>query len=281
MKIIKYPSKSDWAEIIRRPVQDLADIDAQVEPILRAVCEEGDKALIRYSKLFDKVDLESLAVSEQDLDLADRLVDEDLKASIEMAIKNIQSFHQAQLTVEDKIETSPGVWCWRKNVAIEKVGLYIPGGSAPLFSTVIMLAVPAKIAGCDEIVLCTPPDKQGNIHPAILYSARRLGIRNIYKAGGAQAIAAMAYGTETIPRVYKIFGPGNQYVTAAKMCVNREGTAIDMPAGPSEVVVLAGEGANPEFIASDLLAQAEHGPDSQVILITDSADLVDEVKLAV
>ena len=201
--------------------------------------------------------------------------------AINTAIKNITSFHEVQLLKEDKVETSPGVNCWRKNVAIEKVGLYIPGGTAPLFSTVIMLAVPAKIAGCAEIVLCTPPDKTGMVHPAILYSANRLGIGKIYKAGGAQAIAAMAYGTETIPKVYKIFGPGNQYVTAAKMRVSLEGTAIDMPAGPSEVVVLAGKEANPEFIASDLLSQAEHGPDSQAILITDAADLVDEVKLAV
>jgi len=281
MQVIKYPKKSEWEDIIRRPLQDLADIDAKVAPIMDAVKDEGDLALIRYSKLFDWVDLKEIRVNPDEIERAVEGVDEELKKSIDAAIENIESFHQTQLIQEERIETSPGVWCWRRNVAIEKVGLYIPGGTAPLFSTVIMLAVPANIAGCSEIVLCTPPDKEGNVHPAILYSAKRLGIKKIYKAGGAQAIAAMAYGTETIPKVYKIFGPGNQYVTAAKMRVSLEGTAIDMPAGPSEVVVLAGKDANPDFIASDLLSQAEHGPDSQVILITDAADLVGAVKSAV
>ncbi len=281
MKVIKYPNRDDWAEIIRRPVQGMADIDAKIKPIMQAVRDEGDRALIRYAQLFDKVNLESIAVTDEDFNKADKLVNDDLKTSIEMAIKNIEAFHQVQLVEEDKVETNPGVWCWRKNVAIEKVGLYIPGGSAPLFSTVLMLAVPAKVVGCKEIVLCTPPDDNGNIHPAILYSAARLGVKQVYKAGGAQAIAAMAYGTETIPKTYKIFGPGNQYVTAAKMRVSLDGTAIDMPAGPSEVVVLASKGANSEFIASDLLSQAEHGPDSQVILITDDPGLIDQVQAAV
>jgi histidinol dehydrogenase len=281
MEIIKYPNRDAWEAIIHRPVQDMAEIDAKVAPIIEAVKKEGDPALIRYSKLFDKADLQDFIVGKDEINSAVQSVDEDLKKAIDVAVGNIQSFHQAQLIEEEVVQTSPGVCCWRKNVAIEKVGLYIPGGTAPLFSTVLMLAIPAHIAGCREIVLCTPPNAEGNIHPAILYSANQLGLQKIYKVGGAQAIAAMAYGTETIPKVYKIFGPGNQYVTAAKMRVNLEGTAIDMPAGPSEVVVLASGSANPDFIASDLLSQAEHGPDSQAILITDTPDMIDNVEAAV
>jgi len=259
----------------------MTDIDQTIEPVMQAVKNRGDKAVIHFSKLFDKVEPENIQVESIEISQAEKRIDPLLKSAIEQAIVNIEKFHQPQLQAESKVETSPGVWCWRKNVAIEKVGFYIPGGSAPLFSTVIMLAVPAKIAGCPEIILCTPPDKQGNIDPAILYTAKRLEIKKVFRAGGAQAIAAMAYGTDTIPRVDKIFGPGNQYVTAAKMYVNKQGTAVDMPAGPSEVVVLADDSANPAFIAADLLSQAEHGADSQVILITDSPGLIEEVMGAV
>jgi len=281
MRIIKYPEKMTWPALIRRPVQEMTDIDQTIEPVMQAVKNQGDKAVIHYSKLFDKVEPENIQVESTEISKAEERIDPLLKSAIEQAVVNIEKFHRHQLRAEPKVETSPGVWCWRKNVAIEKVGFYIPGGSAPLFSTVIMLAVPAKIAGCPEIILCTPPDKEGDIHPAILYTAKRLGIKNIFRAGGAQAIAAMAYGTDTIPRVDKIFGPGNQYVTAAKMYVNKQGTAVDMPAGPSEVVVLADDSANPAFIAADLLSQAEHGADSQVILITDSQSLIEKVMGAV
>jgi histidinol dehydrogenase len=277
MEIIKYPEINQWPIIIRRPVKEMAVIKKAVEPIMRAVKEQGDAALIHYTKVFDKVDLKSIALPTADFEETKGKIDRALISAIEDAIENIEKFHKHQLTEEIKTETSPGVWCWRRNCAIEKVGLYIPGGTAPLFSTIMMLAIPAKLAGCSEIIICTPPNRQGNIHPAMRYTAKRLGIEKIFRVGGAQAIAAMAYGTETIPQVYKIFGPGNQYVTAAKMHVNQEGTAIDMPAGPSEVVVLADATANPVFIAADLLSQAEHGADSQVILVTDSAGIIDQV----
>jgi histidinol dehydrogenase len=281
MQVIKYPEKSTWPALLHRPVQELVDIGQTIEPVMQAVRKQGDSALLHYSKLFDKVELPKIRVDSNEIDKAENRVDPLLKSAIEKAIINIEKFHQSQLSAESSVETSPGVRCWRKNVAIEKVGFYVPAGSAPLFSTVIMLAVPAKIAGCRQIILCTPPGKEGNIHPAILYTAKRLEIDKIFRVGGAQAIAAMAYGTDTIPRVDKIFGPGNQYVTAAKMYVYRQGTAVDMPAGPSEVVVVADDSANPAFIAADLLSQAEHGADSQVILITDAQKLIEKVKQAV
>ena len=282
MKVIKYPSKEKWAEILRRPALNTESLFDTVRGIIDRVRTEGDKAVIEYEATFDKAELTSLAVTNEELEEGVALVSEELKAAISLAKQNIERFHAAQKFVGKKVETMPGVTCWQKAVGIEKVGLYIPGGTAPLFSTVLMLAVPAKIAGCKEIVLCTPPDKNGNIHPAILFAARLAGVDRIFKAGGVQAIAAMAYGTESIPKVYKIFGPGNQYVTAAKQLVSLRDVAIDMPAGPSEVEVLADDSANPVFVAADLLSQAEHGVDSQAILITTSerlqAAVVEEVE---
>lgn len=279
MNIIRFPSEKEIQQIIERPVQQ--NIEERVLPIIHAVKENGDKALKEFALKFDGVNIKNLLVSESEFQEAQILVSETLKHSIATAKNNIEKFHAAQKEAGNKIETMPGVVCWRKSVAIEKVGLYIPGGSAPLFSTILMLAVPAKLAGCREIVLCTPPDKQGKIHPAILYTAQSLGITSVFKAGGAQAIAAMAYGTESIPKVYKIFGPGNQYVTAAKQIVTKEGVAIDMPAGPSEVAVIGDDSCEPDFVAADLLSQAEHGPDSQVIFITDSETVLSSVKAAV
>ena len=271
-----------WAEILRRPALNTESLFDTVRGIIDRVRTEGDKAVIEYEATFDKAELTSLAVTNEELEEGVALVSEELKAAISLAKQNIERFHAAQKFVGKKVETMPGVTCWQKAVGIEKVGLYIPGGTAPLFSTVLMLAVPAKIAGCKDIILCTPPDSKGKIHPAILFAARLAGVDRIFKAGGVQAIAAMAYGTESIPKVYKIFGPGNQYVTAAKQLVSLRDVAIDMPAGPSEVEVLADDSANPVFVAADLLSQAEHGVDSQAILITTSerlqAAVVEEVE---
>ena len=281
MQIIKYPSKETWNEILKRPTQSLADIEQKVIPILEDVKLRGDEALKFYAQKFDNVELTELSVSAKEIEEALTLVSEELKQAIEVAYSNIFKFHQQQQTKVEVIETSEGVHCWRKSVGIEKVGLYIPGGTAPLFSTVLMLAIPAKIADCKEIILCTPPNAAGKIHPVILYVANLCGIKKIYKVGGAQAIAAMAYGTEIIPQVYKIFGPGNQYVTAAKQLVNKDGIAIDMPAGPSEVLVIGDDESRPDFIAADLLSQAEHGTDSQVIFVTTEEAYLNLVHFAI
>ena len=281
MKKILYPQPNEWAELLKRPVMNMETLRGTVNEVLDRIKAEGDKAVLDYEERFDKVKLESLAVSEAEMMEAEALVPIELKAAILMAQKNIHTFHAAQKFEGKKVETVPGVTCWQKAVAIEKVGLYIPGGTAPLFSTVLMLATPAKIAGCKEIVLCTPPNKEGKVNPAILYAAQVAGVSKIFKAGGVQAIGAMAYGTESVPKVYKIFGPGNQYVMAAKQQVSLHDVAIDMPAGPSEVEVLADETANPTFVAADLLSQAEHGVDSQAVLITTSAALQQAVKAEV
>ena len=278
MKLINNPDRSQWAEILKRPVMNTENLFDTVRGIIDRVKSDGDRAVLEMEAKFDKAELTSLAVTEAELKEAETLVDEKLKAAIRLAKQNIETFHAAQRFEGKKVETMPGVTCWQKAVAIEKVGLYIPGGTAPLFSTVLMLAVPAKIAGCKEIVLCTPPDKEGRVHPAILFAAQVAGVSRIFKAGGVQAIASMAYGTESVPKVYKIFGPGNQYVTAAKQLVSLRDVAIDMPAGPSEVEVLADETANPVFVAADLLSQAEHGVDSQAMLITTSEALQQAVK---
>ena len=281
MKKILYPNKSEWTEMLRRPVLNVETLFENVGTILKEVRTNGDKAVIEYEERFDKVKLESLAVSEAEIKEAEKEVPIELKVAILLAQRNIYTFHKKQKFEGKKVETMEGVTCWQKAVGIEKVGLYIPGGTAPLFSTVLMLAVPAKIAGCKEIVLCTPPNKEGKINPAILYAAQVAGVSKIFKAGGVQAIGAMAYGTESVPKVYKIFGPGNQYVMAAKQQVAMHDVAIDMPAGPSEVEVIADETANPAFVAADLLSQAEHGMDSQVVLITTSEKLLDEVEYEV
>jgi histidinol dehydrogenase len=273
LPVCKHPNKGEWEKLLKRPSLDNSSLEASVSNILREVKLNGDEALRKFASMFDKVTLADLLVTKEEISKAEDLLQDDLKEAIKQASKNIERFHSAQLRDEDVIETMPGVKCWRKAVAIEKVGLYIPGGTAPLFSTILMLGIPAKIAGCKEIILCTPSDKQGHVNAAILFAAKLVGVTKIFKVGGAQAIAAMAYGTATIPKVYKIFGPGNQYVTAAKMLVQRDGVAIDMPAGPSEVAVLADETAEPSFIAADLLSQAEHGPDSQVVLVTTSESL--------
>ena len=278
---ISNPEKSQWQEILKRPVMNTENLFDTVRSVIDRVKEEGDRAVLDYEEKFDKVVLASLAVSEEEQQEAENLVSEDLKAAIRLAKQNIETFHAAQRFEGKKVQTQPGVTCWQKAVAIEKVGLYIPGGTAPLFSTVLMLAVPARIAGCKEIVLCTPPGRDGKVHPAVLFAAKVAGVNRIFKAGGIQAIAAMAYGTESVPKVYKIFGPGNQYVTAAKQLVSLRDVAIDMPAGPSEVEVLADETANPIFVAADLLSQAEHGVDSQAILITTSVELQQAVKVEV
>ena len=281
MKVYKYPDKKDWAEIIRRPVIDNSMLRKTVKKILKKVRLNGDKAVRKFSKEFDGVKLKQLAVTEKEINAAQITVSDELKQAIQQAKSNIETFHASQKETIKKIETMPGVICWRQLVGIEKVGLYIPGGSAPLFSTVLMLAVPAQIAGCKEIVLCTPPSKDGSINAAILYAAELCGIKNIFKAGGVQAIAAMAYGTESISRVFKIFGPGNQYVTLAKQIVQQQGIAIDMPAGPSELLVIADEAAIPEYEAADLLSQAEHGPDSQVMLLTTNEEVAEKIILAI
>jgi histidinol dehydrogenase len=278
MENIFYPPKETWSGLCKRPLLDIPNLDKPVKAILLKVKTEGDKAIREYSKQFDRVDITDLKVTQQELEEAAELIPEKLRKAITTAKQNIEKFHRAQISETGVIETMPGVKCWRKNVPVDKVGLYIPGGSAPLFSTVLMLSIPAKIAGCRRVIICTPPDASGKINPLVLYAASLTGITEIYKAGGAQAIAAMAYGTEMIPRVDKIFGPGNQYVTKAKETVQSEGVTIDMPAGPSEVLVIADKSADAAFVASDLLSQAEHGPDSQVVFLTNDRELMANVK---
>ncbi len=278
MNIIRYPKREDWASITERPQLDTSTLNATVSNILGDIKANGDEAVRKYEEMFDHVHLDSLAVSEEDIEEAWNSVTAELRQSIELAHANISSFHEAQHFNGVKVETAPGVTCWQKSVPIEKVGLYIPGGTAPLFSTVLMLATPARIAGCSEIVLCTPPDRNGNVNPAILVAARVAGVSKIFKTGGVQAIGAMAYGTESVPKVYKIFGPGNQYVMAAKQQVSLHDAAIDMPAGPSEVCVVADNSCDAAFVAADLLSQAEHGIDSQVLLISTSEEFIQKVE---
>ena len=278
MNIIRYPKREDWASITKRPQLDTSTLNATVSNILGDIKANGDEAVRKYEEMFDHVRLDSLAVSENEIEEAWNSVPTELRQSIELAHANISSFHEAQHFNGVKVETAPGVTCWQKSVPIEKVGLYIPGGTAPLFSTVLMLATPARIAGCREIVLCTPPDRNGNVNPAILVAARVAGVSKIFKTGGVQAIGAMAYGTESVPKVYKIFGPGNQYVMAAKQQVSLHDAAIDMPAGPSEVCVVADNSCDATFVAADLLSQAEHGIDSQVLLISTSEEFIQKVE---
>jgi len=278
MQVFEEPKKQEWESLLKRPNFDAAQLLPKVQTILDAVAKEGDVVLFRYSAEFDQVQLKTIAIDPAMVEQAAQLLTPALKTAIQSAKVNIEIFHQAQIKKEEKIETMPGVWCWRKAVGIEKVGIYIPGGTAPLFSTVLMLGIPAKLAGCKEVVLCTPPRQDGTIDPAIIYAAKLVGIDQIYTIGGVQAIAAMAYGTATVPKVFKIFGPGNQYVTAAKQLIQQQGVAIDMPAGPSEVCVYADETAIPAFVAADLLSQAEHGIDSQVLLIATNKKIVDQVQ---
>ena len=278
LAMYEYLENKAWKNLLARPGLDDSSLEASVSNILKEVRQNGDEAVKRFASMFDKVTIKNFLVTAEEINAAASSVDEELKQAIQQAKLNIEKFHEAQIEPEAPIETMPGIKCWRKSLAIEKVGLYIPGGSAPLFSTLLMLGIPAKIAGCKSIILCSPPNREGNLHPAILYAAKLVGITQIFKAGGAQAIGAMAYGTATIPKVYKIFGPGNQYVTYAKQLVQKDGTAIDMPAGPSEVAVLADESANASFVAADLLSQAEHGKDSQAILVTTSETLATDTK---
>ena len=278
MKQIEYPDRNQWPELLKRPALQVESLFDTVRTILDRVKADGDRAVLAYEEQFDRVKLSSLAVGEEEMQEAEDLLDEELKSAIRLAKQNIETFHAAQRFTSKRVETQPGVTCWQKAVPIERVGLYIPGGTAPLFSTVLMLAVPARIAGCGEIVLCTPPGMNGKVHPAVLFAAQVAGVNRLFKAGGVQAIASMAYGTESVPRVYKIFGPGNQYVTAAKQLVSLRDVAIDMPAGPSEVEVLADDTANPAFVAADLLSQAEHGVDSQALLVTTSPVLCQAVQ---
>lgn len=277
MKIVKYPERSDWQRLLERPYIDVSKLNGMVADILDDVRKNGDDAVKRYEAKFDSVSLSSLAVTEEELDSAVNEVSGELKSAIELAHSNIEKFHMSQRMTVHKVETAPGVCCWQKGVAIQKIGLYIPGGTAPLFSTVLMLATPAKIAGCKDIILCTPPNKEGKVNPAILVAAKVAGVNRIYKIGGVQAIGAMAYGTETVPKVYKIFGPGNRFVMTAKQQVSLSDVAIDMPAGPSEVCVIADDSSNAEFVAADLLSQAEHGTDSQVLLISTSESMAEKV----
>lgn len=278
MKVIRYPRRSDWDALLLRPELNVQDLRETVGKVLNDVKQRGDEAVLVYEEQFDRVCLSSLTVSKDEMVEAENMVPDDLKTAISLAAENIRTFHEAERFVTTKVETKPGVTCWQKAVPIEKVGLYIPGGTAPLFSTVLMLAIPARIAGCKEIVLCTPPNREGKVNPVILYAAKMAGVSRIFKAGGVQAIGAMAYGTESVPKVYKIFGPGNQYVQAAKQQVSLYDVAIDMPAGPSEVEVLADETANAAFVAADLLSQAEHGVDSQVLLVSTSEKLIKQVE---
>lgn len=278
MQVFEYPERSQWPELLQRPVLDTTSLETSVSNILAAVKQEGDTAVRRYAQQFDKVQLEALEVTPAEFAKATASLDAELKKAILQAKHNIEVFHKAQQEHSKVIETMPGVQCWRKPVAIEKVGLYIPGGSAPLFSTILMLGIPAMIAGCKEIVLCTPSNAAGEVHPAVLFAAQEVGVERVFKIGGVQAIGAMAYGTASVPRVHKIFGPGNQYVTCAKQLVNKSGVAIDMPAGPSEVAVLADETCVPAFVAADLLSQAEHGPDSQVLLVTTAPEIISAVQ---
>ena len=281
MRIVENPIKKEWPSLLQRPSFDANSLLPKVQEVLDTVREKGDEAVKSYTLSFDQVELSSFTINMGQINQIAATLNSSVKKAIDVAFVNIEKFHQSQFQKVEKIETMPGVWCWRKSVGIEKVGIYIPGGTAPLFSTVLMLGIPAKLAGCKEIVLCTPPNKDGSIHPAIAYAAQLIGIKNMYCIGGVQAIAAMAFGTETVPKVYKIFGPGNQYVTAAKQLVQQYGTAIDMPAGPSEVCVWADESANPAFVAADLLSQAEHGADSQVLLIASKASIVEKVDKAI
>ncbi len=278
-KIFTNPLNAEWPAILKRPTFDSKALEVNVSAILLDVKMNGDDAIKKYALQFDKVQLNELKVTEAEIIAAAELVSDELKAAIQLAKNNIQKFHAAQFQDIEKIETTVGVTCWRKSVAIQKVGLYIPGGTAPLFSTLLMLGIPANIAGCKEIIVCTPCDKNGQVNPVILYVAKLIGLKNIFKIGGVQAIGAMAYGTQTIPQVYKIFGPGNQYVTSAKQLVNKEGIAIDMPAGPSEVAVYADATCVPAFVAADLLSQAEHGVDSQVLLVATSAEIIEAVQI--
>ncbi len=278
MKVYNYPAKSEWPALLQRPVAEAARLEEVVSGILQQVKANGDAAVKQLTQQFDKAVIDELLVSEAEFAAAAQSLDAELKQAILTAKANIETFHRRQLTAAEVVETMPGVQCWRKMVAIEKVGLYIPGGTAPLFSTILMLGIPAKLAGCQEIILCSPPDKTGKLHPAILFAAQTVGVTKLFKVGGVQAIGAMAYGTASIPKVSKIFGPGNQYVTCAKQLIQQQGIAIDMPAGPSEVAVYADESANPAFVAADLLSQAEHGIDSQVLLVTVSPALVETVK---
>jgi histidinol dehydrogenase len=281
MKVFKYPDRTTWAEILKRPLFDSTSLEATVNGVLSEVKEGGDVAVKKFTLLFDKADIDDLRVSDKEIDDSEKFLTEELKQAISVAKNNIEKFHRAQLRTDEFVETMPGVRCWRKMVAIEKIGLYVPGGTAPLFSTILMLAIPAKLAGCKQIVLCSPPGADGTLHPSILFTAKLVGITKIFRVGGVQAIAAMSYGTESVPRVHKIFGPGNQYVTCAKQLVQKEGMAIDLPAGPSEVAVYADETADPRFIASDLLSQAEHGMDSQVLFVTTQSLLIDAVLKAI
>jgi histidinol dehydrogenase len=278
MKVYRNPDKKDWPDLLSRPLQDVRSLFPKVQGILNEIKKRGDKALFEYTEKFDKVSLIKLEVERDEIEAAAGKINERLKKAINLAAGNIEKFHSIQKSLTQKIEIQPGVVCWQKSIPIEKIGLYIPGGTAPLFSTVLMLAIPAMIAGCGEIILCTPPGKTGGTDPAILYAASITGISRVFRLGGVQAIGAMAYGTESVPRVYKIFGPGNQYVTAAKQIVAQGDTAIDMPAGPSEVAVIADKSAVPAFVASDLLSQAEHGVDSQVILVTNDEKMVKDVR---
>ena len=279
METIKYPNKNIWKDILKRPAIDHAALETIVQSVLLDIKTNGQSAVKKYTLQFDKVDIESVLLTDEEFKAAEKLISDDLKNAIQLAKKNIETFHIAQKENTQIIETMPGVKCWRKSIAIQKVGLYIPGGTAPLFSTILMLGVPAKLAGCSEIILCTPPDSNGKINPAILYTAQLIGITKVFKVGGVQAIGAMAYGTEIIPQVYKIFGPGNQYVTCAKQLINKQGVAIDMPAGPSEVAVLVDETCVPEFVAADLLSQAEHGSDSQVILVSINETVIKNIQV--
>ncbi len=281
MQKISYPNREKWEELLKRPTQSVSDIEETVNTIFEEVKTDGDTAIRNYTKKFDKIQLESFLVSKEELEKASTEVSEELKQAISLAKKNIERFHTAQKTEKVALETMPGVLCWQEKKPIQKVGLYIPGGTAPLFSTILMLAVPAKIAGCKEIILCTPPDQKGKINPTILYTAQLCGVTQIFKVGGIQAIAGMTFGTNTIPKVYKIFGPGNQYVTVAKQIATKYGVAIDMPAGPSELLVVADDSANAAFVASDLLSQAEHGIDSQVILVSTSEKLLNDVAVEI
>ena len=278
IQVFKEPKKKDWPSILARPQFDAAPLEVKVREILMAVKQRGDAAISAYTLAFDKIALSNFKLSASAFDAAEKALTPSLKTAIQLAKVNIEVFHQGQIQKEERIETMPGVWCWRKSVGIEKVGIYIPGGTAPLFSTVLMLGIPAKLAGCKEIILCTPPNEKGEIDPAIIYAASLVGVTAIFTIGGVQAIGALAYGTASVPKVYKIFGPGNQYVTAAKQMIQQEGVAIDMPAGPSEVCVYADETSIASFVAADLLSQAEHGVDSQVILIANSIEIVEQVQ---
>eukprot|EP01029_Cantina_marsupialis_P028162 TRINITY_DN7756_c0_g4_i1.p5 TRINITY_DN7756_c0_g4~~TRINITY_DN7756_c0_g4_i1.p5 ORF type:complete len:435 (-),score=74.54 TRINITY_DN7756_c0_g4_i1:25135-26439(-) len=281
MQTINYPKREEWKQFLFRPQIDIDELEEVVNQIFKEIKVDGDKALKKYTWFYDRIKVDDFEVSREEINNSEKLIAEELKDALTIAAKNIEKFHKAQTIESIEVETSSGVKCWKKSTPIEKVGLYVPGGSAPLFSTVLMLGIPAKLAGCKEIVLCTPPGKNGEINPAILYAAKLVGIDRVFRVGGIQAIGAMALGTETIPNVFKIFGPGNQFVTAAKQRVNKIGVAIDMPAGPSEVLVLADESAKAEFVAADLLSQAEHGADSQVILVTWDKELAKNVELEV